>query len=401
MRLTIHLLVLALTAYLACFACAYESSVVVLSNSVDGPLAFKLYSFLEGRGVAVARADAISFNPNQTQGVIIILGGQNAPEGVGSYAGAVLSNADREYLTSSDSASGVFSGVDVWAENQTVIVFAGYDELQTKTAWERNLDRIPGIPSGRKIAVDIFDVSACSSVKFNEILFNITTSGTNQAAWGVNEPDKYITFYCDGSEVRNLAIFERKVGEGRYGRNDLMHKTLTGEYRLKVACNREYEGWVPDVMDCSTIGIRVTLPKEGDSGFGFASPKDFNQSAASPAKYSPNVSISYPREGDTVTVWDNGVGFLVNVTNKGASKAENLKLNAFTASGRILETNYPMFNVEAGRTQGVLVRVNSRNVVENDSIALWLEGGKKVNVKVDRRMNESVPLYCSFCAKKH
>ena len=380
-------------AQMICFASAY-GIVVVLANSIDGGQTGGLYSFLEENGFYVVKANASTFTTYQNSELIIILGGQNAPEGIGAFSHRILSQADEEYLISSETGRGVYSAQDVWSVGQQVIVYAGYDEQQTKTAWEENENRILDYAPKNNLRVQVTGISACTSAKFNEIYFNITNLNASQTVWETNNPDDYITVYCNRTQIKNFMLFERKAGGTSYGRNDLMHKTIEGEYRLKVACARQVGGWVDDLAECSLVTVNVTLPR--DCGYCTFNPNTISPEPAL-AQSGGDAFISSPQEDSIVSVWSNGVGFLVNVTNNGTTDAENARLNAATSSGKRLQTNYNTFNVKSGESKEILVRVTSQQVLSNDSIILWLDGGSNITVRVDKKVQEMPPPYCSLC----
>ncbi|MCX6695406.1 MAG: hypothetical protein NTU61_03845, partial [Candidatus Altiarchaeota archaeon] len=318
--------VMLLLCALVASASAYGNSVIVLANSIDGSMASGLYGFLNGGGFDVVKVNSSSFSAFQNSSLIIILGGQNAPEGVGKFSSEILSASGENYLVSSNTTSGVFTGVDVWSQNQMVFVYAGYDENRTVFAWENNKQSFADTVSHLKqgLHVEVTGVSGCTSAKFNEITFTLNASNTSQATWGKNEPDDYVKLYCDGRMVDNFVIFERKTGEQRYGRNDLMHKTIEGEYRLRMACNRDVRDWIADAKECGVIAVNITLPS--DSGSGSADPKALD-AVETAEQVVDSVSIAYPKEGDVIPIWGNSIGFGVNITNAGAETLENLKLN--------------------------------------------------------------------------
>jgi len=395
---------LILLAQFISYASASAGLVVVLANSIDGSAAGGLYSFLSSSGFQAVSVNSTEFPGLRNSTLVIILGGQNAPEGVGEFSGKILSSDDQEYLESSNASRGLYYGNDVWALGQQVFVFAGYDEAGTMAAWKDNKNRFAseaGIqaPQSSGLRIQVSGVTPCNSVKFNEIFFSIASENATQAAWGVNNPDEYVSLQCDESEVNNLVIFERKAGGSNYARNDFMHKTIEGDYRLKVACDRDIASWVADIADCSQVMINITLPR--DCGYCVFNPAGVNAGVKNPAEVSPDVYISSPKEGDSVSVWNKGVGFIANISNNGTLDMDNVKLNAITSSGKILETNYNFFSVGANQTKQILVRVNAQQVVENDSIVLWLDGAANTTIRVDRHVMETVPLYCSFCSGKH
>jgi WD40 repeat protein len=116
-----------------------KPKVTVLANSIDYDLGTDFTGFLNDFGFEVIRATASGFEDYEADGAIIILGGPDAPEGVGEIVQVVLSeeevNAIRE-----PGARRIYVKTNFWASAQKVIVLAGSDRNQTKAAHEENRD---------------------------------------------------------------------------------------------------------------------------------------------------------------------------------------------------------------------------------------------------------------------
>jgi rhodanese-related sulfurtransferase len=115
-----------------CLLQAASAEVTVLANSIDLGTAGNIAEALRASPEAVRTVSAAEFQSHKIDRIIFILGGQNSPEGVGEIVGAVLSEADKAYLLSSPDARRAFVYHDVWAKNQTVVVFAGNEKTQTR-----------------------------------------------------------------------------------------------------------------------------------------------------------------------------------------------------------------------------------------------------------------------------
>lgn len=133
---------LLLAAFIISSGAESKNRVVFLANSVDGALAGDFIGFLGNQGVEVLRVNASEFRDVSGEEFIIILGGQNAPEGVGSIVGEVLDGREQEGLLSSNASRSMFVKASVWREGQVVRVFAGYEREQTRLAWVDNQDLV-------------------------------------------------------------------------------------------------------------------------------------------------------------------------------------------------------------------------------------------------------------------
>ncbi len=75
-----------------------KPKVVILSNSIDYARALDFVEFLENNGMEVIRASATDFDQYKNERFIVILGGPDAPEGVGEIVQRVLTGDEQDYL---------------------------------------------------------------------------------------------------------------------------------------------------------------------------------------------------------------------------------------------------------------------------------------------------------------
>jgi len=104
--------------------------VVVLVNSIDLPAAAEAASLLRAGGVNAIVSNASDFERLRYNLRVVVVGGQNAPEGVGVVASQVMSQED-EALILKTGASGVFVKDGQWMEGQKVVVVAGNEAADT------------------------------------------------------------------------------------------------------------------------------------------------------------------------------------------------------------------------------------------------------------------------------
>ncbi len=112
---------------------------ILLANDIDYTRASSLVEFLEDNGFEVIRTGASDFNQYKTEELIIILGGADALDGVGSVVRTVLDEREQELTRL---RARYFLKEDVWAPNQRVFVFAGRDREETVEAHTQYRDRI-------------------------------------------------------------------------------------------------------------------------------------------------------------------------------------------------------------------------------------------------------------------
>jgi hypothetical protein len=141
---------LALIAAAALLATPYSAGqerplVTVLANSIDQAASSEQINALAAGGLDVTTISAADLPSHQTDTLILILGGHQAPEGVGDVVGGIIEEKEKEELVASPYARAVRALPNLWALNQTIIVFAGYSKEQTAKAFgdaEEDLIRI-------------------------------------------------------------------------------------------------------------------------------------------------------------------------------------------------------------------------------------------------------------------
>lgn len=109
------------------------TEIVLLANSIDYELAQDFITFLENKGFAVVRVEAASFDTYKSSGLIIILGGPDAPEGVGEVAQIVLTAEEGNNLRVSGNKN-MHVKSNVWGDAQKVFLLAGSDRIKTMEA---------------------------------------------------------------------------------------------------------------------------------------------------------------------------------------------------------------------------------------------------------------------------
>lgn len=115
--------------------------VVVLANSIDYALASEFLEYLKGNGVKVIHSNASEFKRLRYNEHVILLGGQNSPEGVGEVVGGVLSTGQEDSLLVA-AAAHMFVEDGVWQTKQKVIVLAGNEASDTRQACSVNKEKV-------------------------------------------------------------------------------------------------------------------------------------------------------------------------------------------------------------------------------------------------------------------
>jgi hypothetical protein len=118
-----------------------KKRIAVIANSIDLELATEFFGFLSNEGMETVHITASDFGQYNEEKFMIILGGPDAPEGIGSIVQEILSEAEQNVIREKG-AKKIYVKTHVWAQGQNVIVIAGSNREETKKAHEANLDGI-------------------------------------------------------------------------------------------------------------------------------------------------------------------------------------------------------------------------------------------------------------------
>jgi hypothetical protein len=103
----------------------------VIANSIDLPANAATLDALRAGGVNVVTVSPLDMPDHQNDPLIIILGGQHAPEGAGALVGTLLEQKEQDELVATPNAMTVRVMPNIWAPNQNVLLFAGNEKEQT------------------------------------------------------------------------------------------------------------------------------------------------------------------------------------------------------------------------------------------------------------------------------
>jgi rhodanese-related sulfurtransferase len=124
--------IIALFLSAAAFA---QPSVTIVGNSIDLALSRGYIDNLEASGIDATTIMAADLPSHKGDANIIILGGQNAPEGIGPAVNELLSASEKKEVLSAPDAKAVVVIANAWTVKQKVMIFAGYEKEQTRKAF--------------------------------------------------------------------------------------------------------------------------------------------------------------------------------------------------------------------------------------------------------------------------
>jgi hypothetical protein len=179
-------------------ACAQTADwrVTVLANSIDSGMASELYATLQARGIAVVKADAKTFDVLKDSPFVIILGGQNSPEGVGKVSANILSQKEQDSLLN-PGVSALFYKSGTFSPDQKIYILAGNEATDTKRAWQANADRLAqSITGGLKDLLIFAPTELIIARKSNLLSLSFPVNVTNNGFTNITKTS--INAYLNG-----------------------------------------------------------------------------------------------------------------------------------------------------------------------------------------------------------
>jgi hypothetical protein len=104
-------------------------------------LAAGFFDYLENRGIDIIHVTSEDFDQYKREKFIVILGGPDAPEGVGERVQGVLSLLQENSIRETR-ARRMYSKTNTWVEGQRVFIIAGSNRRETMTSHEENREDI-------------------------------------------------------------------------------------------------------------------------------------------------------------------------------------------------------------------------------------------------------------------
>ena len=104
----------------------------IIGNSIDLPLVAGYIDNYRAAGVDVQTISAQDLPAHMNDSLILILGGQHAPEGVGGIVDGILTEREKADVLASWDAKVIAILPGIWTPKQKVMVFAGYGKEQTR-----------------------------------------------------------------------------------------------------------------------------------------------------------------------------------------------------------------------------------------------------------------------------
>ncbi len=208
-----------------------KPKVVVLANSIDWDRASDLFGFLKNRGLEVIHATAEDFNTYKTQKFIVILGGPDAPEGIGDLIKAEQFNlklkADEiDYIRAQGNKRKLHRS-SVWTPGQSVWILAGANRELTQQAHQENKDEVAQTVETESAAIDTpteseTTVDPCPADPSNPISHNSAFRPDETAIYicsviySGGSSNWEIKFYNPGEEEINLKRYKIFDPENRF-----------------------------------------------------------------------------------------------------------------------------------------------------------------------------------------
>ncbi len=120
---------------------ARKPKAFLLANSIDYDMSSGFTAFLDNKGIEVVHVDASEFEQHTLEKFIVILGGPDAPEGVGEIVQQVLESDEQDYLRAKGNRR-IYVKANPWRPHGGVVmVIAGSDRYETQKAHEENREQ--------------------------------------------------------------------------------------------------------------------------------------------------------------------------------------------------------------------------------------------------------------------
>jgi rhodanese-related sulfurtransferase len=107
-------------------------TVTIVGNSIDLALSRGYIDNLKASGIDAIAITAADLPSHKGDANIIILGGQNAPDGIGLVVNELLTASEKKEVLSAQDAKIVVIIANAWAAKQKVTIYAGYEKEQTR-----------------------------------------------------------------------------------------------------------------------------------------------------------------------------------------------------------------------------------------------------------------------------
>jgi len=137
----ILLILLALLILVPILASA-GSRIVVVANSIDLANARDFVKSLDSQGRPVLRITPQQLDAHNLEKFIVILGGPDAPDGIGVQVQTLLTEKDNQFLREKRGNKKMFVKTNVWRKGQVIFIIAGNHRNDTKTAIIENEDGV-------------------------------------------------------------------------------------------------------------------------------------------------------------------------------------------------------------------------------------------------------------------
>ncbi|MFH1786525.1 MAG: hypothetical protein ABH829_02695 [archaeon] len=234
---------------LAAAGFAEKPSVVLVSNSIDYPMS-GVPGFLNGKGLEVTKIGAADFEAYKNTNFVVILGGPDAPDGIGELVTFALTTDEEGSLRAGGNAK-MYVKTNVWRTPQVVMIIAGSDRQATKRAGDDNgngvVERVRAehfnvaiigaeTGTGKDMVWDMYDIERLTA--FTRPLYGKSWKQNWDAAIGQdNVEGKLIS---DTGEVM-LEVFDASA----YDSNLTYHVTFRKPATVpKTFCNGNVTLWV-------------------------------------------------------------------------------------------------------------------------------------------------------------
>jgi len=118
-----------------------KPAVTIVANSIDKALAEEFFGFLKNQGIDIGIVNATEFEKVKTSKFIIILGGPDAPEGIGEIVKKLIAEDEQKFIRAKGNRK-MYTITNKYATGQVIHILAGSDRNETKNAHAENRNTV-------------------------------------------------------------------------------------------------------------------------------------------------------------------------------------------------------------------------------------------------------------------
>ncbi len=233
------------------FVFAAKPKAVLLTNSIDANLSRVFPGFLKEKGIEVTEISPADFPNYEKEKFIVILGGPDAPEGIGKIVSTILTADEINFLINKSGNRKMFVKTNFFEQGQVIMILAGRNRNDTKLVVSENDERTHNkiIKINATLEIENFTTNY-SETYTATFLTRVTYSSVNSGAQTF-EPTFDIEIYDSSnalvdshSKIENFKV-KFKPNDHSLDTYNNEQKLVPGTYTIRIILRKETN---PDII---------------------------------------------------------------------------------------------------------------------------------------------------------